>query len=153
MDLSFKISDKEKFNVRSAAVIRYKDNYLISKREDKDYYSIPGGRINFSEDSKSAVLREIKEELDWNIKDAKLVRIIENFFTFIDGVFFHEYLFIYLIDVDEYYFNKGNFINLENPLMHMEWYKVSDYLNLDIRPSLIKDVLNDENFKHIIAKY
>ena len=152
MDLTFKISDNEKFNVRSAAVIRSNDNYLISKREDKDYYSIPGGRINFREDSKSAILRELKEELDWNIPDAKLVRIIENFFTFKDGVFFHEYLFIYLIDVPEGYFMKGNFINLENPLMHMEWYKKDDYKKLDIRPNLIKDIVDDEEFKHIILR-
>ena len=152
MDLSFKISDNEKFNVRSAAVIRSNDNYLISKREDKDYYSIPGGRINFREDSKSAILRELKEELDWNIPDAKLVRIIENFFTFKDGVFFHEYLFIYLIDVPEGYFMRGNFINLENSLMHMEWYKKDDYKKLDIRPNLIKDIIDDDNFKHIILR-
>ena len=149
MDLSFKVSDNEKFNVRSAAIIRYNDYYLISKREDKDYYSIPGGRINYGEDSKTAVLRELKEELNWNISDAKLVRIIENFFTFKDGTKFHEYLFIYLIDAKEEYFAKGNFINLENPLMHMQWYKKDDYLNLDIRPSLIKDIIVDENFKHI----
>lgn len=152
MDLSFKISDNEKFNVRSAAVIRCNDNYLISKREDKDYYSIPGGRINFSEDSKSAILRELKEELDWDTPDAKLVRIIENFFTFKDGVFFHEYLFIYLIDVPEGYFMRGNFINLENPLMHMEWYKKDDYKKLDIRPNLIKDIIDDDSFKHIILR-
>ena len=152
MDLTFKISDNEKFNVRSAAVIRYKDNYLISKREDKDYYSIPGGRINFGEDSKSAILRELKEELDWDTPDAKLVRIIENFFTFKDGVFFHEYLFIYLIDVSEEYFKRGNFINLENPLMHMEWYKKDDYKKLDIRPNMIKDIINDDSFKHIILR-
>lgn len=152
MDLSFKISDNEKFNVRSAAVIRCNDNYLISKREDKDYYSILGGRINFGEDSKCAILRELKEELDWDTPDAKLVRIIENFFTFKDGVFFHEYLFIYLIDVPEGYFMRGNFINLENPLMHMEWYKKDDYKKLDIRPNLIKDIIDDDSFKHIILR-
>ena len=152
MDLSFKISDNEKFNVRSAAVIRCNDNYLISKREDKDYYSIPGGRINFGEDSKCAILRELKEELDWDTPDAKLVRIIENFFTFKDGVFFHEYLFIYLIDVPEGYFMRGNFINLENSLMHMEWYKKDDYKKLNIRPNLIKDIIDDDSFKHIILR-
>ena len=67
MDLTFEISENEKFNVRSAALIKYHDNYLISKREDKDYYSIPGGRISFAEDSKEATLRELKEELNWDI--------------------------------------------------------------------------------------
>lgn len=154
MDLSFKISKQEVFNVRSAALIRHNDYYFISKREDKDYYSIPGGRINYGEDSKSAILRELKEELNWHINpdDTELVRIIENFFTFKDNVKFHEYLFIYEINISDEYFNQGNFINLENPLMHMEWYQKSDYLNLDIRPSIIKDIITDNNFKHLIIK-
>ena len=78
MDLSFKINEQEVFNVRSAALIRHNDYYFISKREDKDYYSIPGGRINYGEDSKSAILRELKEELNWNINpaDVKLVHVI-----------------------------------------------------------------------------
>ena len=33
IDLTFKVSEKEKCNVRSAAIIKYQDNYLISKRE------------------------------------------------------------------------------------------------------------------------
>ena len=44
----------------------------------------------------------------------------------------------------------GNFINLENSLMHMEWYKKDDYKKLDIRPNLIKDIIDDDSFKHII---
>ena len=154
MDLTFEISENEKFNVRSAALIKYHDNYLISKREDKDYYSIPGGRISFAEDSKEAILRELKEELNWDIAPnaAKLVRIIENFFIYKDNQKFHEYLFVYLIDTPEQYFKQGNFINLENPHMHMEWYKKEDYQNLNIKPEILKDILNDEDFKNLIIK-
>lgn len=154
MDLTFKVGEKEKFNVRTAAIIRCNDYYLISKREDKDYYSLPGGRINFKEDSKSGILRELKEELDFDINpnSIKLVRIIENFFSFKDDSYFHEYLFVYLIDVSNKYLKKGNFINLENPIMHMEWYNKSDFLKLNIKPSILKDVLNDDSFKHLIIK-
>lgn len=154
MDLTFKVSDKEKFNVRCAAMIRCNDFYLVSKREDKDYYSLPGGRINFKEDSKTGILRELNEELDYNIapSDAKLVRMIENFFSFKDETFFHEYLFVYLIDVSEEYLEKGNFINLENTHMHMEWYSTSDFKKLAIRPDELKDILDDDTFKHLIIK-
>ena len=90
MDLTFQINVEEKFNVRSAAVIKYNDYYLIGKRDDKDYYSIPGGRINFGEDSKRAVIRELKEELNFDVSldNIKLVRIIENFFYFKDNTKF-----------------------------------------------------------------
>ena len=152
MDLTFKVGENERFNVRSAAIIRYQDNYLISKRNDKDYYSILGGRINFGEDSKAAVLREIREELGWDLSDAKLVRIMENFFSYSDGTKFHEYLFVYLMNVSEEYFKKGDFINLENPNMHMLWYKKEDYLKLNIRPLVIKGVLESPDFEHLVVR-
>lgn len=152
MDLTFKVGENERFNVRSAAIIRHQDNYLISKRNDKDYYSILGGRINFGEDSKAAVLREIREELGWDLSDAKLVRIMENFFSYSDGTKFHEYLFVYLMNVSEEYFKKGDFINLENPNMHMLWYKKEDYLKLNIKPLVIKDVLESPDFEHLVVR-
>lgn len=152
MDLTFKVGENERFNVRSAAIIRHQDNYLISKRNDKDYYSILGGRINFGEDSKAAVLREIREEIGWDLSDAKLVRIIENFFSYSDGTKFHEYLFVYLINVSEEYFKKGDFINLENPNMHMLWYKKEDYLKLNIKPLVIKGVLESPDFEHLVVR-
>ena len=152
MDLTFKVGENERFNVRSSAIIRHQDNYLISKRNDKDYYSILGGRINFGEDSKAAVLREIREELGWDLSDAKLVRIMENFFSYSDGTKFHEYLFVYLMNVSEEYFKKGDFINLENPNMHMLWYKKEDYLKLNIRPLVIKGVLESPDFEHLVVR-
>lgn len=36
--------------------------------------------------------------------------------------------------------------------MHMEWYKKEDYQNLNIKPEILKDILNDEDFKHLIIK-
>lgn len=152
MDLTFKVGENERFNVRSAAIIRHQDNYLISKRNDKDYYSILGGRINFGEDSKAAVLREIREELGWDLSDAKLVRIMENFFSYSDGTKFHEYLFVYLMNVSEEYFKKGDFVNLENPNMHMLWYTKEDYLKLNIKPLVIKDVLESPDFEHLVVR-
>ena len=151
IDLTFKVSEKEKFNVRSAAIIKYQDNYLISKREDKDYYSITGGKVTFGEDSKTAILRELKEELDFDIarSDARLVRIIENFYTYNDATKFHEYLFVYLIELGKEYFEKGDFINKENTLMHMIWFKENVFLNLNIKPQILKDVVENKEFKHI----
>lgn len=152
MDLTFEVEQNAKLNVRVAALIHYQDNYFISKREDKDYYSLTGGRINYFEDSKTAILRELKEELDWNIASSniKLVRVIENFFTYLDGTKFHEYLFIYDISVGEEYFQKGNFINLENPHMHMLWYPKEDFLKLNIKPDIIKSIITDDTLKHQI---
>lgn len=153
MDLSIDIKENSKLNIRSAALIKYQDNYFISKRKDKDYYSIPGGRVSFSEDSKETIIRELKEELDWDIKnnELKLARIVENFYKIKEN-FIHEYLFIYEIEIDKKYFDKSNFINLENPLMEMRWYKKDEFIKLNIKPNIIKDIILNNSFKHIINR-
>lgn len=153
-DLTFKIEDNKTFNVRSAGILRYQDKILLSKRSDKDYYSLPGGRISFNEESSMALKRELKEELGWDIKidDLKLLRIIENFFTYKDATNFHEILFIYEIPISKKYFDIGNFINLENPQMQMLWVNIDEFLSLNIKPSLVKSIINNSEFAHIILK-
>ena len=151
MDLTYIVDNTKKFNVRSAALIRYQDYYLLSKRIDKDYYSLVGGRINYGEDSKAAIIREIKEELDFDIAvaDLKLCRIVENFYNY-GEVYIHEYLFVYEINVASKYFKQGNFINRENPLMQMLWFKKREVASLNLKPKIIKKCLFSADFAHII---
>lgn len=154
MDLSFKLADNFVFNARTSVIIRYQDNYLVSKKSNCDYYSLPGGRIKLNEDSKSSIIREIKEELGWDLIDYNitLLEVVENFFSYSNGDKFHEYLFIYVVDVSKDLFAKGNFINLENPNMTIEWYKKEDFLNLNIKPDSLKNTITSKNLKHLIIK-
>lgn len=63
MNLDFEI-DNTRFNSRASVVIYNKDKtkVLLFKIIDRDYFMFPGGRIEFFEDSKSAIKREVKEE-------------------------------------------------------------------------------------------
>ena len=78
MNLDFEI-DNIRFNARASAIIYNKDKtkVLLFKIVDRDYFMLPGGRIEIYEDSLNAIKREIKEELDCNI-------IIEKFITTIN---------------------------------------------------------------------
>lgn len=64
MDIDIK-NDNKRFNARASAIIYNKDKtkILLFKIKDRDFYMLPGGRINYFEDSESAIKREIKEEL------------------------------------------------------------------------------------------
>lgn len=64
MDIDIK-NDNKRFNARASAIIYNKDKtkILLFKIKDRDFYMLPGGRINYFEDSESAIEREIKEEL------------------------------------------------------------------------------------------
>lgn len=80
MDLDFS-NENNRFNARVAAIIYNKDKtkVLLFKVDDgRDFYMLPGGRIEFNEDSNQAIKREIKEELGWDL-DYKLCSIQENF--------------------------------------------------------------------------
>lgn len=64
------------------AVIRKNNKYLLTRRvdldpEEKEYapyvWNLPGGGINFGEQSEEAIKREIKEELGVEIKIIKLL--------------------------------------------------------------------------------
>lgn len=150
MDISFKIED-EVFNVRTSAFIKHNDEILVSVHKEKDYVSLPGGRIKLNEASNKALVRELKEELNYDIREEelKLVRIVENFFTNISGKKYHEYLFIYEINLDDKYYN-GNFKNLENEEITMSWMKEEEFILHNVKPGICKGIVADNTFKHII---
>ena len=80
MNLDYK-NGNFRFNARAAALIYNKDKtkLLLFKIEDgRDFYMLPGGRIEEFEDSFKAIKREMKEELNFDL-DYKLISIQENF--------------------------------------------------------------------------
>ena len=63
-----------------AAVIRKDDKIFATQRgygEFKDGWEFPGGKIEEGETSEQALVREIKEELDTDIKVGKLLDTVE----------------------------------------------------------------------------
>jgi ADP-ribose pyrophosphatase YjhB (NUDIX family) len=58
------------------------------------FYCPPGGGVEFGETSEEALRREIREELDTEIENPKLLGVLENIFTF-NGWQGHEIVFVY----------------------------------------------------------
>lgn len=93
-------------------LFRNKNRILVSEGFDavkQDYYFRPlGGGIEYGENSRTAVLREIQEELGVEVENLKLLKVFENIFTF-EGKKGHEIVFIFdaefvdksLYDLDE----------------------------------------------------
>ena len=94
MDIDFTI-ENNRLNARASALIFNKDKtkILLFKIENRDYYMLPGERINFYEDSLTAIKREIKEEIGYNL-DYQLIAIEENFITR-DNIKITQYCFCY----------------------------------------------------------
>lgn len=56
-------------------IIDEKERVLLEKRTDNGKYCLPGGSINFDETVLEGLKREIKEETDIEIKEARLLMI------------------------------------------------------------------------------
>ena len=139
MDISVEL-ENYKLNVRTCAFIRCKGEILVCEHKNKNYYSLPGGRVKVGEDSKEALLRELKEELNYDLgeNDLRITRVIENFF-------------VYLCDLDESLYN-GDFKNLENENITMNWVKEEAFILFDVEPGVIKGIISNPNVEHIVLK-
>ena len=150
MDIKFVNDDGIKFNFRVAAIFKNGNKVLLQKnKKSGDYYSLIGGRVKFLEDTKKAMIREIKEEVGVNIKDDELslLEVVENFFVY-DNTKFHELLFVYKVD-NESINNKDNFYTLDKDKNSInKWYDIDEAKNFDIRPSFAKHWFADTELNH-----
>lgn len=65
-------------------VLNKEGNVLIGKRKGShaQFYSIPGGHLDEGETFEEAAIREVKEELDIEIKNPQVVAVTNNLETF-----------------------------------------------------------------------
>ena len=69
------------FKFRVNGILMHNDEVLVVKMDNNPFYCLPGGHVKLGEDSKSAVIREIKEETGYDSHINKLVTTTENFFV------------------------------------------------------------------------
>jgi ADP-ribose pyrophosphatase YjhB (NUDIX family) len=120
------------------------------------FWSLPGGRCDLNEDSKTAIIRECKEELAETVNPKRLLAVVENFFTFADEKT-HELLYVYEVGLnkdsklllkDEFYADEAG-----KPML-CKWVKLKDIKEYDVRPVVLYDLLQkpSSEIKHIIYK-
>lgn len=77
------MKDKKHLNV-AAAVVMADGKYLCMQRTRSklsyitEHWEFPGGKIENGEDPKHTLEREIKEEMDWNIKVGRCLGTVEH---------------------------------------------------------------------------
>lgn len=85
------------YRATSLCIIRRGNAILLEQFPEEDgiiAYRPVGGTIEYGEDSKSAVIREVKEEIHVDIIEPRLLGIIELIFPYY-GEIGHEFDFIY----------------------------------------------------------
>lgn len=127
--------------------------------DNTPYYHIPGGHIEIGEDSKQAIIREIKEEIGCDVQETNLFAIQENFWIK-NNKTCHGIEFYYIIK-PKYELEMKDYQIVENDkgkekLLDFKWVTPEELKNIDLRPSNIRDMLiNGEYLKvltHIVKR-
>ncbi len=79
----------KKFNYRVVGIALDVDRVLLLRTEKDDFWFLPGGRVELLEPSQDALIREMREELEVDVRVERLVWVVENFFEY-EGKFCHE---------------------------------------------------------------
>ena len=128
-------------------IVKKENKILVSKGYDKVkdevFYRSIGGGIEFLEESKEALKREFKEELNIDISVGKFLGIAENIFTY-NGKNAHELILFYNVNIkDKDYKEKYHIIddNCETDAM---WIDINKFKNkeLKIYPEQMFDYLS-----------
>ncbi|MBU1175832.1 MAG: NUDIX domain-containing protein [Alphaproteobacteria bacterium] len=120
--------DGRVFNHRAAG-IAIRDGHVLVCREDDDPYTLlPGGRIEFGEDSRTTLTREIEEELKAPGVVGRLVFTAETFFRR-DAREFHELGVYYAITPPEnlpFVTGKTALVTQdEGHVLHFDWVPIA----------------------------
>lgn len=153
-DISFKIEEENiKFNFRVAALISTKDKILLQSTTNDDFLSLLGGRVQLFEDTKSAIIRECKEEIgiEFKEKDLKLLDVVENFFTY-NNTKYHEILYIYKIKPPKTLINQNIIKTLDKNNSINKWYDMKEIEKLNIKPEIIKQIYSIKKLRSDILK-
>lgn len=113
------------------------DNIILCKTKGGKWNFLPGGHVENGESSKSALLRELNEELGlFNYKIGPFVGICENVFSLEENLLQHEINILFKVDVP------SNFIP-KTQEDHIEFVKIpiNSIKKCNILPILLKDSL------------
>ena len=134
-----------KFNFRVAGLIIDNERLLVHKLKSDDFWALPGGRVEFMENTEDSIIREMKEELNIVVKVERLLWIGEQFFTLYDERF-HEICYYYLLVTDDANLKKDKdvFEIIEDGrIFEFKWMTSSELNDEVFYPVIIKDKINN----------
>ncbi|PKR79161.1 NUDIX hydrolase [Halalkalibacillus sediminis] len=144
MDSTFYLENNIVFNYRVAAVMIEKGYVLIHKQTKDNHWALPGGRVEVLEDSQSSVKRELKEELNVEVKIDQLLWFSENFFEYKKRNF-HELGLFYKVspvkgsfdyDLEPFYGEEGEHVTYQ-------WVPIAEIDKILLYPEFLQSALKN----------
>ncbi|MFZ6734585.1 NUDIX hydrolase [Undibacterium sp. Ji42W] len=156
MMISFDI-DGYRYNLRAAAIILDDDKVLLHQIEGDAFWCVPGGRVDAGEMAAATIVREMQEELSEQMTCEKLLWTVENFFEY-RGQKHHElglYFLVKLLPASRMLTTPGPYMGNEGDLqLTFAWFKRTELIALDIRPSFLAQALADSSLtmQHVVHR-
>ncbi len=135
--------DGVSLNIRAGVIIRHNDDIVVEISKVGRNSVIPGGRLKINEKSSSGLMREIKEEMNFNLDENKLVmnKVFENFFNY-DGKDFHEIYFLYEYSLSEKEFNELKLdTNKDNNSTYFTFISKNDLTKYNLLPLELHNII------------
>lgn len=149
-------TDDYNFKFRVSGLIIKDNKLLLVDMDDSGFLCLPGGYVELGETTEVAVKQELLEEVGKKFDISEYLGVVENYFINKYSKKIHEISFYYLMTPMEN-IGTNNFTIVENDKGHkikldFKLIDLKEIDNYDIRPSFIKEILNNENlkFNHLI---
>ena len=141
--LNFKQQNRV-FNMRSVAVIIRNQHLLIHRSIKDDFWALPGGRVEFFENSDATLVREMCEELGCGAQVQRLLWYVENFFHY-ENQAYHEISTYHLVEIPDLPFVPYSADNPAPPIRGLEdtvqlefiWVPLDGLANWNIKPDFL----------------
>ena len=147
------------FNHRIAGIVLDENKVLLHRAEGEKFWTFPGGRAEIGETGEQTLIREIKEELNENVRVVRLLWVVENFFQYARKSY-HELAFYFLMQFPEQsqYLDKSrSFTGLEDDnYLEFRWFPINSSIlaDLPLLPAFLQTSLDKlpELVEHIIQR-
>jgi 8-oxo-dGTP pyrophosphatase MutT (NUDIX family) len=146
-------TEGERFMYRVAGVAVIHGRVLVHQFEgEDDFYVLPGGRVEMREPAEEALAREMREELDCEVRVGRLLWVMDNLFTH-RGLSHHElglYFEISLPDGSpqasgQPWTGAENVGPADGEMveLYFQWKTVEELASLDLKPSCLRELLRE----------
>lgn len=129
---------KNEVEICARAVIRNRGKILVCWHKLKKYYFFPGGHVDFGEAAESALMRELKEELDIRVKKVSFIGIVENIYKDKDDKEKHHEINLVFEVFAEKTKDKSKEDHIDFVFLDSKEFQKEKILPLSLRKSIIK---------------
>lgn len=122
------------FEIIVRALIMNRGRILVCQTEGKDYFFLPGGHVEFGENMRKALVRELNEELGVKPRKTKFIGSVENIFEQ-KGKLNHEINFVFFTEIDE------EDVDAKEDHLTFRWFLPHDLIEEKFVPPVLRNAV------------